>query len=185
MCNIIDIPGYLNAMDIEKEFDSLDRDFLLRVLKKVGFAESFIYWIKVLLNDQQVCVVNEGFTTLYFNLEKGARQGDSISPYLFIYALEVLFELIKNNADMRETTIIDHAFLYTAFVDDSTFFLSDLLWIKNLIDTFKVFSLLSVLKANFSKSEIVGLGSLKGVLEAVCSLKFINVTTETVKFLVV
>ena len=68
------------------------------------------------------CVVNGGFTP-YFNLEKGARQSDPISAYLFILALEVLFELIKNNADIREITIFNHAFLYTAFTDDSTFFL--------------------------------------------------------------
>ena len=61
-------------------------------------------------------------------------------------------------------------FLYTAFGDDSTFFLNDLLSVKNLIGTFKVFSFFSGLKANFSKCEIAVLGSLKGVLEAVCGL---------------
>ena len=73
--------------------------------------------------------------------------------------------------------------MYTAFTDDSTFFLDDLLSVKNLIDTFKVFSLFSGLNANFSKCEIAGLGSLKGVLEAVCSLKSINLTTDTIKIL--
>ena len=73
--------------------------------------------------------------------------------------------------------------MYTAFADDSTFFLNDLLSVKNLIDTFKVFSLFSGLKANFSKCEIAGLGSLKGVLEAVCGLKSINLTTDTIKIL--
>ena len=92
MCDILDIPGYLVTMDIEKAFDSLNHDFLLSVLKKFGFGENFIHWIKVLLNNQQSCVINGGFTTPYFNLEKGARQGDPISAYLFILALEVLFE---------------------------------------------------------------------------------------------
>ena len=153
-------------MDIEKALDSLNHDFLLSVLKKIGFGENFIHWIKVLLNKQQSCVINGGFTTPYFNFEKGARQGDSISAYLFILALEVLFELIKNNADIRGITIFNHVFLYTAFADDSTFFLNDLLSVKNLNDRFEVFFLFSGLKANFSKCEIAGLGSLKGVLEA-------------------
>ena len=76
-----------------------------------------------------------------------------------------------------------HAFLYTAFADDSTFSLNELLSVKNLIDTFTVFSLFSGLKANFSKCEIAGLGSLKGVLEAVCGLKSINLATDTIKIL--
>ena len=144
-----------------------------------------MHWIKVLLNKQQSCVINGVFTIQYFNLEKGALQGDSMSAYLFILALEVLFELIKNNDDIRGITIFNHAFLYTAFADDSTFFLNDLLSVKNLIDTFliDIFSLFSGLNANFSKCEIAGLGSLKGVLEAVCSLKFINLTTGTIKIL--
>ena len=146
-------------------------------------GENFIHWIKVLLNKQQSCVINGGFTTQYFNLEEGTRQGDPISAYLFILALEVLFELIKNNDDIRGITIFNHNFLYTAFADDSTFFLNELLSVKNLVDTFKVFSLFSGLNANFSKCEIAGLGSLKGVLEAVCGLKSINLTTDTIKIL--
>ena len=172
MCDILDISGYLVTMDIEKAFDSLNHDFLLFVLKKFHT-----------LDKQQSCVLNRGFTTQNFNLEKGARQGDPISAYLFILALEVLFELIKNNDDIRGITVFNHTFLYTVFADDSTFFLNDLLSVKNLVDTFKVFSLFSGLNANFSKCEIAGLGSLKGVLEAVCGLKSINLTTDTIKIL--
>ena len=179
MCDILDISCYLVTMDIEKAFDSLDHDFLLFVLKKFGFGEHFIHWIKVLLNKQQSCIINGGFTIQYFNLEKGADQGDPISAYLFILALEVLFELIKNNDGIRGITIFNHTFLYTTFADDSTFFFNDLLSVKNLVDTFKVFSLFSGLNANFS----IGLDSLKGVLEAACGLKSVNLITNTFKIL--
>ena len=37
MCDILDIPGYLVAMDIEKAFDSSDQNFLLSVLVKIWF----------------------------------------------------------------------------------------------------------------------------------------------------
>ena len=46
------IPGYLVTMDLEKAFDSLDQDFIICVLKKFSFGDSFINWIKILLNDQ-------------------------------------------------------------------------------------------------------------------------------------
>ena len=49
MCYILGIPGYLVTTDIEKAFDSLDHDFLLIVLKKIGFGDNFIYGIKLLL----------------------------------------------------------------------------------------------------------------------------------------
>ena len=143
MCDILDISGFPVTMDIEKAFDSLNHDFPLSVLKKIGFGENFIHLIKVLLSNQQTCVINGGFTTPYFNLKKDARQRDPISAYLFIFALEVLFKLIKNNTDIRRITVFNHAFLYTAFADDSIFFLSDLLLAKNIINKFKVYSLFS------------------------------------------
>ena len=105
------------------------------------------------------------------------------AAYLFILALEVLFDLLKNNADIRGKTIFNHAFLYTALGDNSTFFLNDLLPVKNLIDTFKVYSLFSGLKTNLSKCKIAGLDSLKGVLEVVRDLNSINLTTDTIKIL--
>ena len=75
------------------------------------------------------------------------------------------------------------SFLYTVFTDDSIFSLNSSLSVKNLIDTSKVYSLFSGLKVNFTKCEIAELGSLKGVLEIVCSLKSINLTTGTIKIL--
>ena len=124
---------------------------------KFGFGEYFRYWIKI-LNDQPSCVINGGFTTPYFNLEKGALQGHPISAYLFLLDLEVLFELIRNNTGIRGITIFNHAFLCTAFEDNLTFFLNELS-VKNLIKTFKVFSF-SELKANLNKHEITQIGSL-------------------------
>ena len=114
----------------------VDHEFLLSVLKKFGFGQNFIHWVKLLLNNQQSCAINGGFTTQYFNLEKEACQGDPISAYLFLLALEFLFELIKNNVDIRGITIFNHAFLYNAFTDDSTFFLNDLLSVNKLPETF-------------------------------------------------
>ena len=46
-------------------------DFL--EFQKNFFGENLSYWIKVLLNDQQSCVINGGLAAPYFNLEKGAR----------------------------------------------------------------------------------------------------------------
>ena len=61
------------------------------MLNKFGFGSNSINLIKLLLNSQQSCGIKEGNTTLYFNLKKGALQGDPVSAYFFILALEVLF----------------------------------------------------------------------------------------------
>ena len=169
-CNNQKLNGYMVTMDIEKYFDSLDHNFLLTVLEKVGLGNNFISWIKILLSNQESCVINGESTTNYFKLERGARQGDPISAYLFIIALEGL-------------KIFHYCFFYTAYADDSTFFVSDILSINEVISSFKNFSLFSGLKPNLDKCEVAGIGILKGVKVAVCGVNCIDLTKETIKIL--
>ena len=158
----LSVDGYLVTVDIEKAFDSLDHEFLLVVLKKFSFGNSSFDWIKILLTNQESCVVN-GSTTSYFKLEKGTRQDDPISAYFIITALEIIFAMIKSNPDIKGLNLFNHNYLYTAYADDTTFFLNDQKSIRELIETFKLFSKFSSLKPNILKCEVAGIGSLKVV----------------------
>ena len=91
VCDMQKLSGYLLTVDFEKAFDSLNHNFLIAVLKKYGFGDDFINWILILFNSQESCVINGGHSTKYFSLERGARQGDPISAYLLVLALEILF----------------------------------------------------------------------------------------------
>ena len=53
--------------------------------------------MQTLLNNQESCIILGGRSTKYFKLEKGTRQGDLISAYLFILVLEIVCNLIKMN----------------------------------------------------------------------------------------
>ena len=121
--DILNKEGFLVTMDIEKAFDSLDHTFLISVLKKFGFGNNFVDWIEILISKQESCVINGSNTTQYFHLERGAHQGDPISTYIFILALEVLSFLVRNNKDIKGLNIFDHLFLYIPYAEDRTFFL--------------------------------------------------------------
>ena len=84
MCDKLQIKGFLMTVDIEKAFDSINHCFLIKVLEKYGFEKYFIKWIKTLVQNQESCIVNGGTTTNNFKFEKGTRQNDPISAYLFI-----------------------------------------------------------------------------------------------------
>ena len=87
----------------------------------------------------RVFIINGGNTTKYFKLQKGPRQGDPVSAYLFILCLEIVFIFIKANKRVKGINIFEHTFLYSAYPDDTTFFLRDKRSIKERINTFATF----------------------------------------------
>ena len=171
-------------MDIEIAFDSLDHNFLISTLEKYGFGQNFILWIKILLNDQESCVIKGGKTTKYFMLCRGVRQGNPISTFLLILALEILFLIIKTKPEIAVLTLFDHCYLFSAYSDDKTFFLKDTISIKNMVDIFHSFSELSRLKLNLSKCEVTGIGVLKVIQVAVCGMRCVDLKNDTLKILV-
>ena len=95
-------------MDIEKVFDSSDHNFLISALEKYGFNKNYISWAKILLKNQELCVLNGGTTTKYFLLGRGFPQGDPISTFLFILVLQVIFHFIKSKPEIKGLVIFDH-----------------------------------------------------------------------------
>ena len=91
----------MTAIDFEKAFHFLNWNFLFKSLEFFGFGESFLGWIKTFYKNISSCVINNGFSTPSFNLKRDARQGDPLSPSLFILVLELLALSIRNNDQIR------------------------------------------------------------------------------------
>ena len=154
------LDGLLATIDIQKAFDSVDHAFIISTLERYGFGNKFVRWVKILLKNQESCIINGGNTTKYFKLEKGTGQGDPISAYLFILVLEILFLCIENK-NIKGLNIFNHIFLYIAYADDTTFFLKDKESLIEVMKAFDIFSSFSGLKPNKSKCEVAGIGALK------------------------
>ena len=107
--------------DFEKACDSINHSLLIAILKKCGFGENFLLDSIKILTNQESCVINGDHTTKYFKLEQGARQGDLISKFLFILALEKFFIVIKSNKNIFCLNIFDYGYSYTAYADDTFF----------------------------------------------------------------
>ena len=138
-------------MDIEKAIDSLHHTFVISVLRKFGFGNNFVSWIETLISKQKSFAINGGDTTQYFQLERGACQGDPISACIFILALDVLSFLVRNNKDIKGLNIFDHVFLYTAYADDTTFFLENKGSPEEYVKTLTLLCSFSRLKPKISK----------------------------------
>ena len=114
----------------------------ITALKKFGFGETFIKWIQIISRNQESCIINGGTTIKYFKLEKSTRQGDSIYSYLVILFLEIALLYIKEKDGIN---IFNNIFLYSAYADDTTFFVSDENSVKEVMSAFDKFSLISSL----------------------------------------
>ena len=107
------LEGFLVTVDIEKAFYSVNHYFLLQILQKSGFCIDFVSWIKTILKNHESSIINGGKATKHFKLERGARQGDPISAYLFILVLELFFIFVKNTPKVKGLKIFTHEVLYT------------------------------------------------------------------------
>ena len=156
-----DYQGIMTAIDFEKAFDSLNWNFLHKSLEFFGFGGSFLRWIKTFYKNISSCVTNNGFSTPSFNLKRGVRQGDPLSPSLFIIVLELSALSIRNNEQIKGIAVDGSEIKLVIFADDMTSFVRDKLSHPNHFGIIDLFSTYSGLKLNRDKTEILLLGNME------------------------
>ena len=116
------IPGLLLLIDFEKAFDSLSWSFINKVLKLFHFGPSIRKWIRVLYKNSHSAVTQCGCLSDFFKLGRGCRQGDPISPYLFILCAEILSIRIRNNKNIKGIKTDNMEFKFSQYADDASAF---------------------------------------------------------------
>ena len=174
-------PGIPLVADFEKAFDSLSWRFHFEVLEFFKFPTGFIDWIKVITNNVSLCVIQNGVASKFFNISRGCKQGDPISPYLFILCVEILGILIRNKKDIKGISINKLEIKVSQYTDDTTLFLdgseNSLRSALNLLGEFAKFS---GLKPNISKTSAIWIGS-KVDSESICKNIGLTWTNSPIK----
>ena len=148
----------LLAIDFEKAFDTISRQFIMKMCDRFGIGEYFGDWINIVMNNRLSCVKNNGLISDTFELQRGIRQGCALSPLLFILAVEVLAIRVRSDENIKGAKYGNYITKVRQYADDTTFLLRDEIDVREVLSRLKEFETFSGLKINESKSNIMAAG---------------------------
>ncbi|GJX72610.1 RNA-directed DNA polymerase, eukaryota, reverse transcriptase zinc-binding domain protein [Tanacetum coccineum] len=127
--------GLIFKVDFEKTYDSVSWSFLGDIMETMGFGCKWRKWIMTCLNSALMSILVNGSPIDEFVLERGIRQGDLLSPFLFILAAEGLNAIISEAMSCGDKGNA-----------------------QNLMCILKCFKNMAGLKVNLNKSKLYGVG---------------------------
>lgn len=154
-------PACLIKLDITKAFDSVSWEYLLDLLGRRGFPNSWINWLAALLRTSSSHIMLNGCPGDNFRHLRGLRQGDPLSPYLFILAIDVLnniFDMATQLGHLSKLKGRQANLRISMYADDAVIFTNPRREdIACIMDIMKAFGETTGLKINIQKSTIASI----------------------------
>ena len=156
-----EIPGLLVSVDFQQAFDTVSWKFIDKTLDYFNFGPSIKKWIKLFQTGAQSCILQNGNLSESFNLQRGCRQGDPISPYIFILCVEILGKMIRDDKTLQGININNKEFKLCQYADDTQVFLDGSeKSLHHLMSILKRFYNMSGLKVNEDKTKALWIGAM-------------------------
>ena len=154
-----DKKGLMVLIDFEKAFDTVSWSFIEKCFKFYNFKNDIISWIKTFFNKIKSTVIVNNEPTLWFTIQRGCRQGDPISPYIFLLCAEILAHMIRQNEDIKGYFVFNKEIKISQYADDTSLFLDGTpKSFETCIHTVLEYAKYSGLAMNFDKTKVVWFG---------------------------
>ena len=162
-------PRCLIKVDLRKAFDSVNWEFLQQILEGLGFPSVFSQWVMECIGTASYSIMINGGLHGFFKGQQGLRQGDPLSPFLFVLCIEYFsrtLNLATAGSDFNyHPKCISLGISHLAFADDLMLFArGDVVSIRILMDCLRNFEAASGLSANALKSNIYPAGIIESDL---------------------
>ena len=117
-------------------------------------------WIRLFYHNTESCILNNGWSSAFFKLGRGVRQGCPLSPYLFILCAEILAETIRKNENIKGITINEQEIKISQYADDTTLILDgSTVSFTTSLQILDLFSEISGLRLNNKKTVALWIGA--------------------------
>ena len=117
-------------------------------------------WIRLFYHNTESCIINNVWSSAFFKLERGVRQGCPLSPYLFILCVEILAEAIRKNKNIKSITINEQEIKISQYADDTTLILNGSIFsYTTSLQILDLFSEISGLRFNSRETEALWIGA--------------------------
>ncbi|XP_058764508.1 uncharacterized protein LOC131637959 [Vicia villosa] len=161
----------LFKVDFEKAYDKVNWNFLRYMFRKMGFGAKWRGWMEKLVFKSHMLILVNGSPTEDFEVGKWLRQGDPLSPFLFVLVAEGLTGLVRKSIEVGE---FDFFSINRSCAVDILQFADDTLLVGKgnwkhvwaIKAALKAFELVSGLCINYHKSKLIGININSGFLEA-------------------
>ncbi|XP_026458732.1 uncharacterized protein LOC113359284 [Papaver somniferum] len=147
-------------LDMSKAFDRVEWSFLLSIFRQLGFHADWITLIEQCISTSNISILINGSPSSTFSPTQGIRQGDPLSPYLFLFIMEAFSLLMKLNIDSGHLSGIKinrhcSSFNHLFFADDCLlFFQVDSSQMRHLQHLLHIFGQASGQVINMQKSTL-------------------------------
>ena len=181
----------IRKLDLEKAYDHVNWEFLLYLIQRCGFFEKWRRWISFFISTIRFCILVNGSPCGFFQSSQGIRQGDPLSPLLFVLVMEALSRLIDKSSGVGLLSCFSvggevfapSKISHLLFADDTLIFCEanpdSLTYLRVILTCFEA---ASGLRVNLGKSELVQVGEMPH-LEALADILGCKTATFPMKYL--
>jgi hypothetical protein len=175
-------------VDLKKAFDTVSLDFIIAGLHAIGLPKDMIRWITTCITTVHYSININGEMHGFFQATRGIRQGDPLSPYLFVLAMEglrgIINQSVQSNAFKYHWRCKPTKLTHICFADDLMLFChadpASVMILKSSLDRF---STLSGLAINLAKSSLYLSGITSDLRNTITEQLGIHETSLPVRYL--
>lgn len=175
-------------VDMAKAYDKLEWSFLIKVMAKMGFSQTFCNLVLNCISNNWFSVQIHGKRMGYFKSSRGLRQGDPLSSSLFIIAQEALSRQINFLSDIGDicsykSSSLSNSITHLLFADDLLLFTNGKARsLRNLISVLHEYELCSGQSINKTKSTFLCsnyiIGSKKRMIKHILQMGFASLPVK-------